>query len=158
VAVIAAHLSPTCDESKLKAIYDGSGLSDRRKDGFKEHNNNPSAMWRGDLLPDLRLEFELAQPAALGAIEVWNYNAQFETAIGIRKADIAVSADGTTWQTVQRGVEFAEATGADDCEALVLNLNGVTAKKVRFENITTWCASGKVGLSEVVFHSAPGAK
>ena len=48
---------------------------------------------------------------ALGAIEVWNYNAEWQTADGVRKADVAVSPDGTTWQTVLRGAEFAEAEG-----------------------------------------------
>ena len=100
----------------------------------------------------------LPEPAPLAAIEVWNFNGEWQTTNGIRKADVAVSGDGTTWQTVLRGAEFAEAEGSAGYDTpTVLKLNGVTARKVRFENIVPWSASGKVGLSEVVFHEAAGS-
>lgn len=113
-------------------------------------------MWLGACAPDLKIEFELSQAVALAAIEVWNFNAEFETANGIRKADVAVSADGSTWQTVLAGAEFAEAEGTTDYDTpVVLKLNSAMARKVRLENIVPWSASGKVGLSAVVFHQAP---
>ena len=93
-------------------------------------------MWRGAWTKNLCLEFELPEAVPLGAIEVWNYNGEWQTADGIRKADVAVSSDGTNWQTVLRGAEFAEADGnADYDEPTVLKLEGVAARKVRFENI-----------------------
>ena len=111
----------------------------------------------GRCATNLSLEFELPEPVALGAIEVWNYNAEWQTTDGVRKADVAVSPDGTTWQTVLRGAEFAEAEGiADYDEPILLKLNGATARKVRFENIVPWNDKGKVGLSKVVFHQAKG--
>jgi len=115
-------------------------------------------MWQGACAPDLQLEFELPEPVPLAGVEVWNYNADWQTTNGIRKADVAVSADGTTWQRVLSGVEFAEAEGTPDYDTpVVLKLNGVMARKVRFENIVPWNRGGKVGLSEVVFHQSPGA-
>ena len=42
---------------------------------------------------------------------MWNYNAEWETTDGIRKADVAVSPDGTTWETVLRDSLFR---GADE--------------------------------------------
>ena len=155
IKVAAVHLRPEGDETGLEAIINGSGLSDRRKDGFLEHSTEPAAMWHGTLVPGLSIEFELAESAALGAIQIWDYNSPWATTDGIRKADISVSADGNTWQTVVSGAEFAEADGSDDYDQPTLfKLSGVTARKVRFDNIVTWSGSGKVGLSEVVFHAA----
>ena len=66
---------------------------------------------------------------------------------------VAVSTDGAAWQTVLRGVEFTEAEGAAGYdEPAVLKLDGVNARRVRFENIVPRSDNGKVGLSEVIFH------
>ena len=159
VRVESAHLSPATDEAGLAAIVNGAGLRHRDKDGLLEHDTAAKNMWRGPCSTNLSLEFELPEPVALGTIEVWNYNAEWQTTDGLRKADVAVSPDGTTWQTVLRGAEFAEAEGtADYDEPVRLKLNGATVRKVRFENLVPWNGSGKVGLSAVVFHQALGAQ
>lgn len=159
VRVAAVHLRPEADETGLPAIINGSGLTERGKNGLLAHSTESATLWRGDLASGRSLEFELADTATLGAIQVWNYNSAWETTDGIRQADIAVSTDGTTWQTVISGVEFPEADGTDDYDQPALfKLNGVTAKKIRFENITTWGNSGKFGLSEVKFYSASGQR
>ena len=159
VRVETAHLSPAGDETGLAALVNGAGLRDWDKDGFLEHDTAAKNMWLGPCSTNLSLEFELPEPVALGAIEVWNYNAEWQTTCGVRKADLAVSPDGTTWQTVLRGAEFAEAEGnADYDEPIRLKLNGATVRKVRFENIVPWSASGKVGLSAVLFHQAMSAQ
>ncbi|MGD0262302.1 MAG: LamG-like jellyroll fold domain-containing protein [Verrucomicrobiota bacterium] len=159
VRVEAVHLSPAGDDTGLAALVNGAGLRDWDKNGLLKHDTDAKHMWRGACTTNLNLEFELPEPVALGAIEVWNYNAEWQTADGVRKADVAVSPDGTTWQTVLRGAEFAEAEGnADYDEPIRLKLSGATVRKVRFENIVPWSASGKVGLSAVVFHQAMGAQ
>jgi hypothetical protein len=159
VRVEAVHLNPAGDDKALMALINGAGLSDRDKDGLLEQDTAVTNMWRGDCAANLSLEFELAEPAALGSIEVWNYNAPWQTADGVRKADVAVSPDGTTWQTVLRGAEFAEAEGTSDYdEPIRLKLQGATVRKVRFENIVPWNDKGKVGLSKVVFHKAVAAQ
>jgi len=158
VRVEAAHLSPA-GETGLMALVNGAGLRDWRKDGLLAHDTTKKHMWQGVCATNLALEFELPEPVPLGVIEVWNYNAEWQTADGVRKADVAVSPDGTTWQTVLRGAEFAEAEGNPGYdEPTRLKLNGATARKVRFENIVPWGGSGKVGLSKVVFHQAIGAQ
>jgi len=155
VPVAAAHLSPATNESALQAAVNGAGLRTRGKDGLLAHDTTRSNMWLGAWTTNLSIEFELAEPAALETIQVWNYNADWQTASGIGKADISVSADGTTWQTVLRGAAFGEAQGTEDYdEPTVLNLGGAMARKVRFENIVPLSAGGEVGLSEVVFHKA----
>ena len=159
VRVEVAHLSPAGDETGLAGIVNGAALRVWDKDGLLEHDIAAKNMWRGLCSTNLNLEFELPEPVALGTVEVWNYNAEWQTTDGLRKADVAESPDGTTWQTVLRGAEFAEAEGnADYDEPIRLKLNGATARKVRFENIVPWNASGKVGLSAVVFHQAMGAQ
>jgi hypothetical protein len=159
VRIEAVHLNPPGDEKGLSVLINGAGLSDRDKDGLLEQDTAATNMWRGDCAANLSLEFELAEPVALGTIEVWNYNAEWQTADGVRKADVAVSPDGTTWQTVLRGAEFAEAEGTSDYdEPIRLKLQGATVRKVRFENIVPWNDKGKVGLSKVVFHQAMNAQ
>jgi hypothetical protein len=155
VRVELAHLSPAGDDASLAVLLSGAGLRDRDKDGLLEHDTAAKNMWRGACSTNLSLEFELPGPVALGTIEVWNYNAEWQTQDGVRKADVAVSPDGTTWQTVLRGAEFAEAEGnANYDEPIRLKLNGAMVRKVRFENIVPWNDKGQVGLSKVVFHQA----
>jgi hypothetical protein len=159
VRVETARISPPADESGLSAVINGAGLYQVGKNGLKEHGANPRGMWLGTWTTSLNLEFELPEAAPLSAIEVWNFNAPWQTTNGIRKVDVAVSADGTNWQTILRGAEIAEAEGtAGYDEPTVLKFNGVTARKVRFENIVPWSTSGKVGLSAVVFHEAASTK
>jgi hypothetical protein len=157
VRVEAVQLSPPGDAADLATLISGAGLRDFDRDGLQEHDTATKNMWRGACRADLKLEFELPEAVPLGAIEVWNYNVDWQTGTGVRKADVAVSADGTTWKTVLPGAEFAEAEGRPDYDdPIVLKLPAVTARKVRFENIQPWAADGKVGLSEVLFHQAPG--
>ncbi len=154
--VEAVRLSPAADETGLKAIINGAGLSHSDKDGLPKHGTDPATMWQGPCTPGLKIEFELSAPVSLAAVQVWNFNADWQTGNGIRQADVAVSADGSTWQTVLSGAEFAEAEGTADYDTpVVLKLNGARARKVRFENIVPWNSSGKVGLSQVVFHQSP---
>ena len=153
----AVRLSPVGDEKALPELISRAGLRDWDKDGLLEQDTRPKHMWRAAGVTNLSLEFELPEPVALGIIEVWNYNAEWQTREGIRKADVAVSPDGTTWETVLRSAEFAEAEGdADYDEPIQLKLKGAPVRKVRFENIVAWNDKGNVGLSKVVFHQAPG--
>jgi hypothetical protein len=159
VRLEAVHLSPPADETGLSAIVNGNGVNDLDEDGLKEHGTDASSMWQGAWTPDCGIEFELPESIPLSALEVWNFNAAWETTNGIRKADVAVSSDGVNWHIVLRGAEFSEAEGtADYDEPTILKLNGAAARKVRFENIIPWDTNGKVGLSEVVFHEAAGLR
>ena len=157
VRVDVARLNPGGDEKALAPLIGRAGLRDVDKDGLLEQDTAAKNMWRGTNAAGLNLEFELPEPVPIAAIEVWNYNGEWETADGIRKADVAVSPDGTQWETVLRGADFAEAAGvADYDEPIQLKLNGATARKVRFQNIVPWNDKAKVGLSKVVFHQAQG--
>ncbi len=150
-------MSPAADEAGLPLLVNGTGLRDRDGDGFKEHNTATSAMWQGAWTKNMSLEFELPEAVPIGAVEVWNYNAEWQTTNGLRSADVEVSPDGAAWQTVFSGAEFAEADGRPDYDdPTILQFKGVTARKVRFSNLVPLASGGKIGLSEVVFHQAPG--
>ena len=97
VRIEAAHLGQVGDETGLAALVNRAGLRDLNRDGLLEQDTAPKHMWRGACSTNLSLEFELPEPVALGAIKVWNYNADWETTDGLRKADVAVSADGATF-------------------------------------------------------------
>jgi hypothetical protein len=157
VRVEAARLAPPGDDSALLPVINGAGLRDWQRNGLKTHDTNPKNMWLASGSDNLAVEFELPEPVAIEAIEVWNYNDEWATSNGVRKADIAVSADGKTWQTVLRGAQFAEADGSLDYDTpILLRLTNTTVLKARFENMVGWGTAGKVGLSEVVFHQALG--
>ncbi len=157
VRVETAHLDTEGDGPGLGVLIGRAGLRDVDKDGLLEQDTAPKNMWRGAWSTNRSLEFELAEPVPIGSIEVWNYNAEWQTSDGIRKADVAVSPDGTTWETVLRGADFTESEGnADYDEPIQLKLKGATVSKVRFENIVPWNSKGTVGLSKVVFHQAAG--
>jgi hypothetical protein len=159
VAVRAARLIPAGDAAALKPVTETAGLRDADKDGLLEQDVVATHMWTGKNSGDLSLEFELPEEVPLSGIEVWNYNLPFQTDKGLRQADVAISADGTTWQTVLSGASFKEADGtADYDEPTVLKLENVKAKKVRLEKLAGLSSSGEVGLSKVVFHKASGAR
>ena len=67
---------------------------------------------------------------------------------------VTVSSDGNTWQTVLTGAEFAEAEGTEDYDSpVVLNLKGVVARMIRFQNLVPWNTKGNIGLSKVIFRA-----
>jgi hypothetical protein len=156
VRLEAVRLVPTGDGPDPAVLMKAAGLSDWDKDGFKEHSIAASCMWLGACPVDATLEFELPEAVPLGAIEVWNYNLPWQTTNGLRKADVAVSGDGSKWETVAPGATFGEAEGRTDYDQpAVVKLNNVTARKVRFTNLQSF-GGGKVGLSKVVFHQGAG--
>ncbi|HEY5911427.1 MAG TPA: LamG-like jellyroll fold domain-containing protein [Verrucomicrobiae bacterium] len=144
------------EDRKLEALIKPAGLRDWDGDGLKEQANEAATMWEGPWPAVTSLEFDLPEAVPLAAIEVWNFNAPWRTTNGVRRADISVSADGTTWETALRGAAFAQADGRDDYDdPIVFKLKDTTARKVRFENMASW-GGANIGLSKVVFHQAAG--
>jgi len=156
VRIEAVHFLPGGESPDPAVLMKAAGLSDWDKDGFKEHSTAASCMWLGACSADATLEFELPDAVPLSAIEVWNYNVPWETTNGLKEAKMAVSVDGSKWETVAPAATFAEAEGrADYDQPDVVNLKNVTARKIRFTNLQPFGGS-KVGLSKVVFHQGTG--
>jgi hypothetical protein len=156
--VESVHLRPGPDDASLVAVVNGAGLADPDKDGFKEHGTGKDSMWLGHWTTNMSIEFELSEPVPVSIIQVWNYNEDSQTDRGIRKADIAVSSDGSTWKTILPGAEIAEASVTDYDWPSVLKLGGEKVTKIRFENIVPILPGESIGLSEVSFHETPGAR
>lgn len=156
--VESVHLRPGPDDVSLAAIVNGAGLADPDKDGFKEHSASKDGMWLGHWTTNMAIEFELSEPVPVSFIQVWNYNEDSQTDRGIRKADISVSSDGSTWKTVLPGAGIAEASVTDYDMPAVLKLGGEKVTKIRFDNIVPILPGDSIGLSEVTFHEALGAR
>lgn len=155
VRVESVHLSPDSMEIGLTALVNGLGLRDTDRNGRIEQNTNPTNLWLGTWTKDLALEFELPEALPVMSLEVWNYNAEWQTSNGLYKADVAISANGKSWKTIQKGVTFNEADGTPSYdEPTVIDLKGSTAKKVRLQNLVPLSANAKIGLSEVIVREA----
>lgn len=146
-------------DTAVRKMIDASGLADTDNDGLLEHSCDAQDMWLGRLTSDAFVEFDLPEPVRIGAIEIWNYNAQRQTTNGIRRADVKISLDGSSWQTVLTGAEIPEAEDIPDYDQpAILQLNPTLARKVRFENLLPHGTGPHVGISEIVFHESAGER
>lgn len=154
VRVESVSLSTDASAADLANLIGDAGFWDNDKDGLKEQSTDASTQWLGNYASNMALEFELPEVVPLSAISIYNYNGEWQTTNGVRTLDISISADGTTWQSVSKALEIAEAEGTSDYDApVVLKLDKVAARKIRFENLTTR-GGGKIGLAKVIFHEA----
>lgn len=159
VPVKTVRLSPAADSKGLEAIIGTEGFFTPGKLESRLHRSDAKTMWAGNCGGDTAIEFELADPAALTSVEVWNYNEELHTGWGLRAAEVAVSADGTAWKTVLPNAEFTQAEGRSVYDApSIVKLDGAVVRKVRLQHLVPWEGTGKVGLSKVVFHQAGGAR
>ncbi len=136
-------------------LVNGSGLNG------DAHSNDADAMWTSDSAdaqPWVRFAFD--QPYGLVDLKVWNYNGEYEYALGYSIQDVLVetSLDAETWSVVEDVNVFAQGTGED---GYTLNnhfdLGGLKAQYVRFTALSNYATSGitSVGLSEVQFTGMP---
>jgi serine/threonine protein kinase len=138
---IAAHLA------------DGTGLSDGDEDGLLEHSEDPNHMWLSQQgRTEGPLEFDLGQEYELGSMLVWNYNKRGHTQRGVKQADISVWTAESGWHPIQDEITFAEAEGSFDYdEPTHIQLDGISAQKLRLDNLRSFGVEEYVGLSEVQF-------
>jgi len=106
---------------------------------------------------DVWIQFEFDRIHKLHELWVWNYNVQFELALGFGLKDVTIeySEDGDTWMALG-DVEFAQATArADYGPNTMVDLGGVAARYVRLSVNAGWGPIGQYGLSEVRFLYIP---
>jgi len=118
-----------------------------------------STMWMGYTGTDTTITFDLQDVHPLQAVRVWNFNGAGLTDRGIETLDIAVSLDGSSYQTLagpsSGHFSLSEAPGAlEYLTADMVDLGGVFARYVRFTGFTTHGDPTYVGLSEVRFYEA----
>ncbi len=151
----AAGSHPT---TAVKHILDGSGLTQSDSDELLEHNAGVENMWlseKGQTASSI--EFDLGTLHRLGHIIVWNFNEKWRTKRGVKTADISVWTESAGWKKIRDDFEFAEAEGSDDYdEPILLELDGVEAQKVKFDELVSLGDPDHVGLSEVQFFKMRG--
>ena len=132
----------------------GSGLND---DG--EHSTVATDMWlaSGNGVDPVWIQYGFDKAYRLHEMLLWNYNVQFELALGfgLKEVTVEYSENDTDW-TVLGDVELAQATAAATYTAnTTIDLGGVAAKYVRLTVNSGWGMMGKFGLSEVRFLYIP---
>ncbi len=132
----------------------GSGL-----DGGNRHSVEATDMWLVTPASEgpLWIQYEFERVLKLHELRIWNYNIQFEKALGfgIKNATIEYSTDGAAW-TALGDFEFAQATAkAEYASNTTVDLSGVAARYVRLIVNSGFGPMGQYGLSEVRFTYIP---
>jgi hypothetical protein len=129
------------------------------------HNNDPNGMWLTEGVipapPPHWMQFMFDQPRSLTEVQIWNYNGQGLSTLGMKQIQIQYSLTGSTdpseWTTVYSGV-LPMADGLDNHPAdLTVSFTSVLTKYVLITSDTgvdvNWSSgvSSRAGLSEVRF-------
>ncbi|MHC4620909.1 MAG: LamG-like jellyroll fold domain-containing protein [Planctomycetota bacterium] len=129
-------------------------------DRLLEHSANAENMWMSEKGQTSGwVEFDLGQVHKLGTIKVWNFNEKRQTDRGVKKADISVWTEGAGWKKILDDFDFEEAEGrADYDEPVVVELDRVEARRVRFDDLVNLGDPEFIGLSEVQFFKLRGPR
>jgi hypothetical protein len=155
VSNIVATASSSADGADPANTINGSGL-----DADDLHSMDDADMWQTALggHQSAWIQYEFDQVYKLTEMWVWNYNAKFESWIGIGFKDVTIeySVDGVEW-TVLGKQEFTKGPGADGyAHDTVIDLQGVMARYIRLTADGPWGTTiPQAGLSEVRFYHLP---
>ncbi len=122
------------------------------------HGTEPKTMWvsaKGAATP-VWLQYDLGKVYKLQDMWVWNYNVDFEEALGlsIQNATIEYSADAVNWTTLG-SFDFAQGISADNYEHnTTVAFGGVAVRYVKITANSTY-GGKQYGLSEVRFYYFP---
>jgi len=136
------------------------GLRDRDYDGLNEHSSDTDNMWLSEKgQTDGWLEFDLGAVRKVSNVMIWNLNDAWHTDRGVHKADISVWTEQTGWRKIHQDLSLCEAEGGDDYDdPIVVKLDAVEARKVRFDNLANFGDADHIGLSKVQFFEARGPR
>ena len=152
---IAATTNATSSANQgLDNTIDGSGLN-----ASDQHSVEADDMWLGMAEGDepVWIQYEFDRIYKLYQMLVWNYNVQFELALGFGLKDVTIeySVDGVDW-TVLGDMQFAQGTTSSDYAAnTTVDFGGVPAQHVRITVNSKWGTLPQCGLSEVRFYQIP---
>ncbi len=149
--VVATSNAISDEDTGPENTVNGSGLN-----ANDEHSTKNTDMWLGEPGDEpVYIQFEFDTAYELSEMWVWNYNAMFESmlGLGVKDATIEYSENGADW-TVLGDVQFAQGTAEADYTAnTIVPLGGVSAKYVRLADLDNWGIVDDVGLSEVRFYA-----
>jgi concanavalin A-like lectin/glucanase superfamily protein/F5/8 type C domain-containing protein len=132
---------------------DGSGLN-----AADEHSVDLADMWlTTTTTAPFALTYEFDKVYKLHEMLVWNYNVQFELALGFGVKDVSIeySADGAEWETLGDTVFAQGTTRADYTANTMVAFDGVAAQYVRMTVNSGYGPLGQFGLSELRFTYIP---
>lgn len=158
ITSVSVNINGEDANNLAEKIIDGSGLNDRDDDNLLEHSDVAVDMWLGSKVKATDfIEFDLGMHHKLDLIRLWNYNQQWQTNKGLKKADIKVWTESKGWEKVLNDIEIGLADGNKDYdEPAIIRLNNVEAAKVRFDDMTSFGDTECIGLSEVQFYTGAG--
>jgi hypothetical protein len=152
---VSASSSNSADEGPGKTI-DGSGL-----DADDLHSVDRTAMWVSNPVgaQPSWIQYEFDRVYMLQELWVWNYNVEYESAVGYGFKDVTIeySLDGTTW-TARSDVRFDQAPSQPEyAHNTPVDLGGIRARYVRLTAQSNWSTISlkQYGLSEVRFLIVP---
>ena len=134
-------------------MVDGSGLN-----AAGEHSVDSADMWlTATTTTPFALTYEFDKVYKLHEMIVWNYNVQFELALGFGVKDVSIeySTDGLEWQTLGDTVLAQGTTRTDYTANTTVAFDGVAAQYVRMTVNSGYGPLGQFGLSEVRFTYVP---
>jgi len=146
--VATSNMTPVGSDQGPENTVNGSGLNDNG-----EHSTETTDMWLatpGGEEP-MYIQFDFDRTYKLHAMEIWNHNFIFETAVGFGVKDVTVeySVDGTEWTSLE-DAQLAQAPGVTAYTAnTTIALDGVAAKAIRLIVRSSFGGAGQYGLSEV---------
>ena len=136
-----------------EVLVDGSGL-----DESGQHSVDTGDMWKGDTDTNepVQITFSLDRVYKLDAIQVWNFNGEYESFLGfgLQNVTLEYSLDGETWMVVG-DFDLARGPGLATYAGQSLDLGGIAAQYVRMNVNSNYGAQGQYGLSEVRFLYVP---
>jgi len=152
--IIATSNTTSDADSGPEKMVDGSGLNE-----LDLHSTKVSDMWLGTPEgPDpVWILFEFDSIYKLHEMVVWNYNVDFELALGfgLKEVTLEYSSDGVEWIALG-DVTLAQAPAKPDYAAnTVMDMQGVAARYVRLAVNSGYGTIGRYGLSEVRFLFIP---
>ena len=139
-------------------LINGSGVRDIDGDRLLEHNISTENMWLTDKGKTTgEVIIDLGDNYALELIKVWNYNGKWLTKRGVKKADISAWTEEGLWQKVFDDFSFDQASGYEDYdEPVLVRLDNVKARKIRFDDLSNYGDADYIGLSEIQFFKQRG--
>jgi hypothetical protein len=150
---VIASISSSDQGGDPNALVDGSGLDE---DG--RHSILTTDMWQClvDGNEPVWITFAFDNVYKLDAMQVWNFNSEFESILDFGLKDVAVdySTDGETW-TTHGNFALEQGPGVATYAGQKLDLDGIVARYVRMTANSNYGSNTMYGLSEVGFHYLP---
>jgi hypothetical protein len=151
--LITVSASSASEGQGPENTINGSGLTDgmHSTDGLASwlsESSDPGTAW---------IQYDFDKAYKLSQMRIWNFNGPLIlSGLGIKDVNIEYSLDGTTWSVLDAVTELASASGTEDYEGELFNID-IAAMSVKITGNSTQGGAmfNQYGLSEVKFFMSP---